>query len=168
MAAVGGPPGAGTANISVNVNKFAKAAKAVVEGGAVGSTEIDGMGIMAADLLGGVFVQGLEALVGAGLGFPTTQEFDLDGNGNISLGGRNGGALDVQGLMNAIETTAGMGGMGLGGYGGNERRGRGSVLSMEEAEQAMHAARKEHDVLEKKLAGLMKKNKKLAMGTGRG
>lgn len=161
MAAVGGLPGSGTANISVNVNKFAKAAKAVVEGGAVGSTEIDGMGMMAADLLGGVFVQGLEALVGAGLGFQSSQEFGLDGNGNITLG-RSGGGLDVQGLMNAIESTAGMAG-----YGGNARRGRGSVLSMEEAEQAMHAARKEHDVLEKKLATLMKKNKKLASGTGR-
>lgn len=168
MAAVGGPPGAGTANISVNVNKFAKAAKAVVEGGAVGSTEIDGMGMMAADLLGGVFVQGLEALVGAGLGLKSTQDFGLDGNGNIGLGGRNGGGLDVHGLMNAIETSAGMGGMGLGGYGGNGRRGRGSVLSTEEAEQAMHAARKEHDVLERKLAALMKKNKKLVAGAGRG
>lgn len=158
MAAVGGLPGAGTANISVNVNKFAKAAKAVVEGGAVGSTEIDGMGMMAADLLGGVFVQGLEALVGAGLGFQSMQEFGLDGSGNITLGRSGGGGLDVQGLMNAIETSAGMSGYGSG------RQGRGSVLSMEEAEQAMHAARKEHDVLEKKLAVLMKKNKKLVPG----
>jgi hypothetical protein len=162
MAAVGGPPGAGTANISVNPNKFAKAAKAVVEGGAVGSTEIDGMGLMAADRLGGVFVQGLEALVGAGLGYQSTQDFGLDGNGNITLGRGTGGGLDMQGLMNAIESTTGMGG-----YGGNARRGRGSVLSTEEAEQAMHAARKEHDVLEKKLAALMKKNKKLATSVGK-
>jgi hypothetical protein len=162
MAAVGGPPGAGTANISVNANRFAKAAKAVVEGGAVGSTEIDGMGLMAADRLGGVFVQGLEALVGAGLGYQSTQEFGLDGNGNITFGRGSGGGLDMQGLMNAIESTAGMGG-----YGGNVRRGRGSVLSMEEAEQAMHAARKEHDVLEKKLAALMKKNKRTALGVGK-
>ncbi|KAF1845517.1 uncharacterized protein K460DRAFT_110314 [Cucurbitaria berberidis CBS 394.84] len=170
MAAVGGRPGAGTANISVNANKFAKAAKAVVEGGAVGSTEIDGMGIMAADLLGGVFVQGLEALVGAGLSFQPSQEFGLDGNGNIALGERSGelDVQDVQRLMNAIETTGGMGNMAMGGYGGEGRRGRGSVLSMEEAEQAMHAARKEHDVLEKKLATLMKKNKKLATGAARG
>ena len=68
----------------------------------------------------------------------------------------------MQGLMNAIESTTGMGG-----YGGNVRRGRGSVLSMEEAEQAMHAARKEHDVLEKKLAALMKKNKRTALGVGK-
>jgi hypothetical protein len=38
---------------------------------------------------------------------------------------------------------------------------------MEEAEQAMHAARREHDVLEKKLNALMKKNKKLATGVGK-
>jgi CCR4-NOT transcription complex subunit 4 len=157
MAAVGGSPGAGTANISVNVGKFAKAAKAVVEGGAVGSTEIDGMGMMAADLLGGVFVQGLEALVGAGLGFESSQEFGLDANGNITIGrsgGGVGGGLDMSGLMSAIE-----------GFDGS-RYGRGSVMSMEEAERAMHAARKEHEVLEKKLAGLMKKNKKLWGGVG--
>ena len=117
---------------------------------------------MAADRLGGVFVQGLEALVGAGLGYQSTQEFGLDGNGNITLGNGSGGGLDMQGLMNAIETTAGMSG-----YGGNARRGRGSVLTMEEAEQAMHAARREHDVLEKKLNVLMKKNKKLATGVGK-
>jgi CCR4-NOT transcription complex subunit 4 len=160
MAAVGGAPGAGTANISVNVGKFAKAAKAVVEGGAVGSTEIDGMGMMAADLLGGVFVQGLEALVGAGLGFESSQEFGLDANGNITLG-RGGGGLDVQGLMNAIESTSGFGNSD------GSRYGRGSVMSMEEAERAMHAARKEHDVLEKKLAAIMKKNKKMVGGTGK-
>lgn len=158
MAAVGGVPGAGTANISVNAGKFAKAAKAVVEGGAVGSTEIDGMGMMAADLLGGVFVQGLEALVGAGLGFQSSTEFGLDANGNITLG-RGGGGLNVQGLMNAME--------GFGGNaGGGGRYARGSVMSLDEAERAMHAAKKEHDVLEKKLAGLMKKNKKL-FGGGR-
>ncbi|KAI4642864.1 hypothetical protein J4E93_006933 [Alternaria ventricosa] len=161
MAAVGGAPGAGTANISVNSNRLAKAAKAVVEGGAVGSTEIDGMGLMAADRLGGVFVQGLEALVGAGLGYQSSQEFGLDGNGNITFGNGGGSGLDMQGLMNAIETTAGMGGYG------NTRRGRGSVLTMEEAEQAMHAARREHDVLEKKLNALIKKNKKLATGVGK-
>lgn len=161
MAAVGGAPGAGTANISVNVGKFAKAAKAVVEGGAVGSTEIDGMGMMAADLLGGVFVQGLEALVGAGLGFESSQEFGLDANGNITIGrgggavGSGGGGLDMSGLMSAIE-----------GFDGG-RYGSGSVMSMEEAERAMHAARKEHEVLEKKLAGLMKKNKKLWGGVGK-
>lgn len=160
MAAVGGPPGAGTANILVNVSKFAKAAKAVVAGGAVGSTEIEGMGMMASDLLGGVFVQGLETLVGAGLGlYPGSLDFGIEGNSHVNLA-RRINELDVQGLMDAIESTAGMGG-----YGGSSRRGRGSVLSVEEAEQAMLAAKKEHDVLEKKLAGLMKKNRKMALGT---
>jgi CCR4-NOT transcription complex subunit 4 len=69
--------------------------------------------------------------------------------------------LDVQGLMNAIESTSGFGGSDGGRY------GRGSVMSMEEAERAMHAARKEHDVLEKKLAAIMKKNKKMVGGTGK-
>ncbi len=162
MAAVGGPPGSGTSNISVKGNQFAKAARAVVEGGGLGNTEIDGMGTMAADLLGGVFVHGLESLVGAGLGFPSTtqQKAGLDSRGG-------GAGIDMQGLMNAFESSAGLGGlsgMGLGGYAGNARRGRGSVLSMEEAEQAMLAARKEHDVLEKKLSALIKKNRKLALG----
>jgi hypothetical protein len=35
------------------------------------------------------------------------------------------------------------------------------VLGLDEAEQAMLAARKEHEVLEKKLAAMMKKNKKV-------
>ena len=150
MAAVGGPPGAGTAHISVNAGKFAKAAKAVVEGGAVGSTEIDGMGVMAADLLGGVFVQGLEALVGAGLGFPAG---DVDEHGGPV--GCTAGSLDVQGLVSAIESS------GVGGGFSARSRARGSVLGLDEAEQAMLAARKEHEVLEKKLAAMMKKNKKM-------
>lgn len=139
MAAVGGPPGAGTVNVSVNVNKIAKAAKAVAEGGVVG-TDLDGTGVMAADLLGGVFVQGLEALVGAGLG--------LQGN-DLSM--------DVQGLASAFDA----GGMS------GRRGGRRSVLSVDEAEQAMQAARKDHEALEKKLTTLMKRNKKLVNGGGR-
>jgi hypothetical protein len=150
MAAVGGPPGSGTSHISVNAGKFAKAAKAVIEGGAVGSTEIDGMGVMAADLLGGVFVQGLEALVGAGLGFHTG---DTDGNGGAI--GYGTGSLDVQGLVSAIESS------GVGSGFSARSRARGSVLGLDEAEQAMLAARKEHEVLEKKLAAMMKKNKKV-------
>lgn len=125
MAAVGGAPGSGTSNISISAGKFAKAAQAVVEGGAVGSTEIDGMGLMAADLVGGVFVQGLEALVGAGLGME-----------------------------------------GFGGYVGGGGFGRGSVMSLEEAERAMQGAKREHDLLEKRLAGVMKRNKK-AFGGGK-
>jgi hypothetical protein len=147
MAAVGGLPGAGTAQMSMNVNKIAKAAKVVAEGGAVGS-EFEGMGVMAADLLGGVFVQGLEALVGAGLGFS-------NGNGELNLSGE-GGALDVQGLVNAFEAG--------GGFGSGGQKGRRSVLNIEEAEQAMLAARRDHDALEKKLAGLMKRNKKVISG----
>jgi CCR4-NOT transcription complex subunit 4 len=55
------------------------------------------------------------------------------------------------------------------GFGSADGRGygRGSVMSLEEAERAMLAARKEHDVLEKKLAALMKKNKKLFAGVGK-
>lgn len=155
MAAVGGPPGAGIGSMSVNVNKIAKAAKAVAEGGALGS-ELEGMGVMPADLLGGVVVQGLEALVGAGLGFHGTQDLSVDGQGNITLGGSG---LDVQGLVNAIETGKGLGGFGTGMP--SRGRGRRSVLSIDEAEQAMLAAKKDHEALEKKLAALMKRNKKL-------
>ena len=149
MAAVGGLPGAGTAQVSMNVNKIAKAAKVVAEGGAVGS-EFEGMGVMAADLLGGVFVQGLEALVGAGLGFS-------NGNGEgggLPVGGS--GRLDVQGLVSAFEAG--------GGFGSGGQKGRRSVLNLHEAEQAMSAARRDHDALEKKLAGLMKRNKKVVSG----
>jgi hypothetical protein len=157
---VGGPPGAGAGNLAVNVNKIAKAAKVVAEGGSLGS-ELEGMGVMAADLLGGVVVQGLEALIGAGLGFNTTQDLGVDGKGNITLGGSG---LDVQGLVDAI----GSGG-GLGGFAGANaaRRGRRSVLSVNEAEQAMLMAKKDHEALEKKLAALMKRNRKLAGGAGK-
>ncbi|KAF2468510.1 uncharacterized protein BDR25DRAFT_231332, partial [Lindgomyces ingoldianus] len=161
MAAVGGPPGAGVGNMSVNVNKIAKAAKAVAEGGALGG-ELEGMGVMAADLLGGVVVQGLEALVGAGLGFHSNQDLSVDSQGNITLGGSG---LDVQGLVNAIETGGGLGGFGAGMP--SSRRGRRSVLSIDEAEQAMLAAKKDHEALDKKLAVLMKRNKKLVSGTGK-
>ncbi|KAF2874590.1 hypothetical protein BDV95DRAFT_487646, partial [Massariosphaeria phaeospora] len=163
MAAVGGPPGAGMANMSVNVNKIAKAAKVVAEGGALGN-ELEGLGVMAADLLGGVVVQGLEALVGASLEFHSHQDVTVDGHGNVTMGA---GGRDVQGFMNAIETGGTLGGFGatLGGHA--TRRGRKSVLSVEEAEQAMLAAKKDHDALEKKLAGLMKRNKKMVAGTGK-
>jgi hypothetical protein len=144
--------------MAVNVNKIAKAAKVVAEGGSL-SSELEGMGVMAADLLGGVVVQGLEALIGAGLGFNTSQDLGVDGKGNITLGG-NG--LDVQGLMDAIGT-----GGGLGGFAGANaaRRGRRPVLSVNEAEQAMLMAKKDHDALEKKLAGVMKRNRKVAGAT---
>lgn len=155
MDAVGGPPGAGAANIAVNVNKIAKAAKAVAEGGSL-SSELEGMGVMAADLLGGVVVQGLEALIGAGLGFNTSQDLGVDGKGNITLGGTG---LDVQGLMEAIGS-----GEGIGGFAGASaaRRGRRPVLSVQEAEMAMLKARRDHEAVEKKLAAVMKRNRKLA------
>jgi hypothetical protein len=160
MAAVGGLPGAGTANMSVSVSKIAKAARAVAEGGAVG-TELEGMGVMAADLLGGVFVQGLEALVGAGLNFSSsTQNIALDSNGNLSLGGTG---IDVQGLVNAFDANGALGGYASRGAGGHGRSRR--PPGMEEAEQAMLAAKKEHEAIEKKLAGIMKRNKKMVGGT---
>lgn len=160
MAAVGGPPAAGTGNMTVNVGKIAKAAKVVAEGGTL-NTEIDGMGMMAADLLGGVVVQGLEALVGAGLGFHNYQDLGMDRQGNVTLGR---GGLDVQGLVSAIESGGAL--SGFGGSNGARRNGR-SVLSIDEAEQAMLAAKKDQDALEKKLASLMKRNKKFVSGTGK-
>jgi hypothetical protein len=163
MAAVGGLPGSGVANIPVNVNKIAKAARAVAEGGALGG-DLDGMGVMAADLLGGVVVQGLEALVGAGLGFHSGQDISVDDKGNITLGGAG---LDIQGLVDAIGVSGGVAGSnGAAGAGtaGGRRVGRSSVLSMEEAEQAMITAKKDHDALEKKLAAVMKRNKKVVNG----
>ncbi|KAF2193390.1 hypothetical protein K469DRAFT_712144 [Zopfia rhizophila CBS 207.26] len=158
MAAVGGPPGLGSGNVGVNVNKIAKAAKVVAEGGALGS-ELEGIGVMATDLLGGIVVQGLEALVGAGLGFGGTQDFSVDNQGNLTM---SGSGVDVQGLVNAFEAGAGLGGLGA----AVGRRGRGSVLGVDEAEQAMLAAKKDTEALEKKLAGLIKRNKRMVSGAG--
>lgn len=148
MAAVGGLPGAGTANMSVNANKLVKAAKAVAEGGAVGP-ELEGIGAITADLLGGVFVQNLEALVGADLGFSSFGSTDI---------GIDGSGLDVQGLVSAFEAGVGA---GPGAFEGGRRRGGRSVLNVEEAEQAMLAAKKDHEALEKKLSVLIKRNKKM-------
>ncbi|UPX15150.1 RING-type E3 ubiquitin transferase [Ascochyta rabiei] len=174
MAAVGGAPGSGTRSISVATHQFEKAARAVIEGGAVGSTEIDGLGSMVGDRSGGVFVRGLESLVGAGLG--------VGGNGNKN--GNEGrealdARLDVQGLFGRFEMGPGNELRSVsGGLGGSVGHGngystatsassRGSVLSLEEAETAMLSARREHEVLERKLAALMKKNRKLAVGGAR-
>ncbi|KAL5422497.1 hypothetical protein PMIN04_004639 [Paraphaeosphaeria minitans] len=151
MAAVGGLPGAGTANISVNANKLVKAARAVAEGGAVGP-ELEGIGAITADLLGGVFVQNLEALVGADLGLSSlsgTSDIEIDGSG-----------LDLQGLVSAFEAGVSVG-AGAGAFGAGRRRGGRSVLSVEEAEQAMLAARKDHEALEKRLSVLIKRNRKM-------
>jgi hypothetical protein len=160
MFAVGGPPGAGAKSLPVNVHKMAKAAKVVADGGSLAS-DLEGMGSMAADM-GNVVLRGLETLIQASLGFHTSQDFGVDGKGNITLGG-NG--LDVQGLIDVI------GSVGVGGFasaGPNAaRRGGKSVLSVHEAEQAMLHAKKEHEQLEKKLAGLMKRNRKLVSGAGK-
>ncbi|KAH7135904.1 hypothetical protein B0J11DRAFT_174313 [Dendryphion nanum] len=162
-AAVGGNPGSGVGSMPANVNKIAKAAKVVAEGNVL-SNELETMGVMAADLLGGVVVQGLEALVGAGLGFHSNQDLSVDAQGNVTLGGSG---LDVQGLVDAIGSGGGLGGFNgsIGGHAG--RRGRRSVLSIEEAEQAMLAAKKDHEMLEKKLATVMKRNKKFVNGLGK-
>lgn len=55
--------------------------------------------------------------------------------------------------MSTIESTAG--------YVSTKRRGRGSALSIEEAEQAILATRNGYNVLEKNLAALIKKNWKV-------
>ncbi|XPS69133.1 hypothetical protein M3J09_001414 [Ascochyta lentis] len=161
MAAVGGSPGAGTRSISVSSRRFEKAARVVVEGGAVGSTEIDGLGSMIGDRRGGVFVQGLEGLVAAGLG------------GAVGGGGSGGNDLDSQGIFGHFEMGVGNELRPVGGAVGPgsspsstsataKPSSRTSVLSLEEAEAAMLTARREHDVLERRLAALMKKNRKLA------
>lgn len=137
MAAVGGLPGAGTTHIS-NAKKLDKAAKAVATGGAVGP-ELEGIGAITADLLGGVFTQNLEALIGADLGFSTA---------SIDTG------FDVYGLTSALEGASNW-----------KRRAGRSVLSLEEAEQVMLAAKKDHEALEKKLIALIKRNRKI-VGTG--
>ncbi|KAF2652676.1 hypothetical protein K491DRAFT_35883 [Lophiostoma macrostomum CBS 122681] len=163
MAAVGGPPGVGSVNnMSVNVNKIAKAAKVVAEGGTwAGAADVEGLGVMAADFLGGVVVQGLEALVGAGLGFDSSMK---GGEGGIGIGVDGLAGVDVQGLVDVLGVAGGLG--GLGGPVGRGARGsaRRSVLSVDEAEQAMLQAKKENEVLEKKLAAVMKRNKKVVGG----
>lgn len=158
MAAVGGAPGSGTSNISIQAGRFEKAARAVVEGGAVGSTEIDGLASMAADKSGGVFVRGLEGLVGAGLG----------------MGVWDHGALGAQGDVNVRRVLEGLEKVGFSPDARNEMRipsardvERRGLLSLEEAEGAMVAARREQEVLERKLAALMKRNRKLATGNAR-
>ncbi|KAF2001953.1 hypothetical protein P154DRAFT_432027, partial [Amniculicola lignicola CBS 123094] len=159
MDAVGGPPGSGLANMTVNLPKMAKAAR-VVAGGGVGGGDIEGIGSMAADLLGGVVVQGLEALVGAGLGFNGMGGdlgLGVDARGNVTLGGAG---VDASSLVGAFESEYGSGSFGHAGYGA-------SVLGMEEAEMAMSAARKDHEALEKKLGAVMKRNKKMVGGVGK-
>ncbi|OSS50952.1 hypothetical protein B5807_04330 [Epicoccum nigrum] len=169
MAAVGGTPGSGTTHISMQpgagrqAESFEKAARAVVEGGAVGSTEIDGIASMVGDRSGGVWVRGLEGLVGAGLGV--------------------GGAWEHDRIRNVLEDLRQMGyamrppqdrgaGPGPGPGAANPSAGgrqieRSCVLSLEEAEAAMVSARREQEVLERKLGALVKRNRKVAGGSAR-
>ena len=130
MAAVGGAPGSGTRSISALPGAFEKAARAVVEGGAVGSTSLNDLASLARDSNGGVYVRGLEGLVGAGLG----------------MGDEN--------IRSALENI---------GVNGRDR----SLFSLEEAEGAMLKARREQEVLERKLGGLVKRNRKVALGNVR-
>ncbi|PSN73684.1 hypothetical protein BS50DRAFT_193078 [Corynespora cassiicola Philippines] len=162
MAAVGGPPGAGLANISVNVNKIAKAAKAAAEGGL--STEVDGMGVITKDRRNGVWVQSLEAFMSAGLGFHSSQDANVYGQGNVTLFG-NG--LDVQGLTNVVESGGGLSGFGGAFQGQNTRRSRQGLLSLGESEQSLHSAKKDNEAMEKKFMASQKRNKKILNGVGK-
>jgi CCR4-NOT transcription complex subunit 4 len=146
MAAVGGAPGSGTSSISVQAGAFSKAARAVVEGGAVGSTSLNDLASLARDQSGGVYVRGLEGLVGAGLG----------------MGYIDHGTLGAQGDANVRRVMEGLEAVGV--RGASERR---SLFSLEEAEAAMHSARREQEVLERKLGALVKRNRKVALGNVR-
>ena len=159
MAAVGGAPGAGTTHISIQsgagrqAESFEKAARAVVQGGAVGSTEIDGLASMVGDRSGGVWVRGLEGLVGAGLGVGGPREHEeirrvLEG---LEKAGFAFPAPREQSAASA----------------GGRQMERSCVLSLDEAEMAMVGARREQEVLERKLGALMKRNRKLATGSAR-
>jgi hypothetical protein len=159
-ACVGGTPGSGTTHISIQpgagrqAESFEKAARAVVEGGAVGSTEIDGIASMVGDKSGGVWVRGLEGLVGAGLGM--------------------GGAWEHERIRKVLDGLREMGyamrppqERGVGPSAGGRQIERSCVLSLEEAEAAMVSARREQEVLERKLGALVKRNRKVAGGSGR-
>jgi hypothetical protein len=146
MAAVGGAPGSGTSSISVQAGAFSKAARAVVEGGAVGSTSLNDLASLARDQSGGVYVRGLEGLVGAGLG----------------MGYIDHGTLGAQGDANVRRVMEGLEAVGV-----REASERRSLFSLEEAEAAMHSARREQEVLERKLGALVKRNRKVALGNVR-
>lgn len=164
MAAVGGTPGSGTTHISIQpgagrqAEGFEKAARAVVEGGAVGSTEIDGLASMVGDKSGGVWVRGLEGLVGAGLGMGGAREraeiekmmADLEKAGYAMPLPREAQThLHVEGSL------------------GGRQIDRRCVLGLEEAEAVMVSARREQEALERKLGALVKRNRKMATGNVR-
>jgi hypothetical protein len=182
MAAVGGPPGAGASCQNINMNlglngqvsvgKIAKAARAVADGSLLAG-EFGGLGGgMKRDELGGVVVQGLEALVGAGLGLGVASHdfrFDDEGAPEWGMEGMGDMCYDSHGQV-AGYSSMGRGYDGMAAmYDGGAVKGTGrrSVLTVEEAEMAMLAAKKDQESLEKRLAGTMKRNKKMVGGVGR-
>ncbi|KAJ4989756.1 general negative regulator of transcription subunit 4 [Stagonosporopsis vannaccii] len=163
MAAVGGTPGSGTTHISIQpgpgrqAEGFEKAARAVVEGGAVGSTEIDGLASMTGDKSGGVWVRGLEGLIGAGLGMNNARDRAeirkvLEGLDQAGYALPSSSPLDSHAGVDSA---------------GGRHVDRRCVLGLEEAEAAMALARREQEVLERKLGALVKRNRKLATGNAR-
>ncbi|KAF2749839.1 hypothetical protein M011DRAFT_398227 [Sporormia fimetaria CBS 119925] len=153
--AVGGRPGADIRHLAVNVENLTRAVKAVAEGGTL-DQDLEGTGVTATDLLSSAVLQGLEALIGTSLGFQSNQDLNVDRKGNITLGGR---ILNIKELVDLVASGIGLGGFGPGHTRRGDIHGRG-VLSVHEAEQAMLAAKKEHEALEKKLTTLMKRNRK--------
>ncbi|KAH6633613.1 hypothetical protein C7974DRAFT_452975, partial [Boeremia exigua] len=139
MAAVGGMPAAGTALVQAPPGRGAhaacleKAARSVVLGGRGGEAEIEGVAVVRGGDKGGVWVSGVEGLVGVGVGVGVG--VDGCGSGRDRAAGRDR-ARDA-------------------------RDGR-AVLGLEEAEAAMVGARREQEVLERKLGALLKRNRKVA------
>ncbi|KAF2203569.1 hypothetical protein GQ43DRAFT_469844 [Delitschia confertaspora ATCC 74209] len=146
--AIGGPP---PSKPSLTANQISKATKAVADGGIM-TQELENLGLMAADMLGGVVANSLEALVGAGL---DPQQFQA------ALKNSGAGAtlqnFDLATILGQVHAAAGGAGVG-----------KRNVLGVEEAEQAMLTARKETEVLEKKLSALVKRNRRLVSGAGGG
>lgn len=171
MAAVGGTPGSGTSQISIasggqQGTLFERAARALVEGGAVGSTDIDGVASMAPDKSGGVWLSGLQGLVSAGIPSisnasenESTERFlkDLE---HLGWDRRNPRNLD------ALQSYLDKGGKPSTGPLRNAVQDR-SVLGLEEAESVLQSARREQEQLERKLGALVKRNRKAALGNAR-
>ncbi|KAF1929948.1 uncharacterized protein M421DRAFT_59554, partial [Didymella exigua CBS 183.55] len=165
MAAVGGTPGSGTSQISIASSGqqgtlFERAARALVEGGAVGSTDIDGVASLSPDKDGGVWLSGLQGLVSAGIPSigslyesESTDRFlrDLE-----HLGWDRRAARNVENLGAYLDKGKPVG------------RGEGrAVLGLEEAESVLSSAKKEQDSLERKLGALVKRNRKAVLGNAR-
>ncbi|KAJ4331290.1 hypothetical protein N0V87_009283 [Didymella glomerata] len=162
MAAVGGTPGSGTSQISIASSGqqgtlFERAARALVEGGAVGSTDIDGVASLVPDKEGGVWLEGLQGLVGAGipsLGSAWESEGAERFVGDLEHVGWDSGSKMPR--QHTVEYSV---------KGG--RISSRSVLGLEEAESVLASARKEQDALERKLGALVKRNRKAALGNVR-